>query len=165
MFCSFSCRTNDQLVAFLSRYRDMNFLKSHGRDNARWAGPFLLYFNQSTENYCMVMVFQHYLTEEIPSPGKRSGGGGNPFLRMVVSFSRMTPSQSQRCFCGERGAKQTDVASSWGLGTDPCFGSTWQLPPTPALPRWSRARWWARPVLAEVCSKAWHGQSPACGSL
>ena len=28
-------RTNDQLVAFLSRYRDMNFLKSHGRDNAR----------------------------------------------------------------------------------------------------------------------------------
>lgn len=47
MFCSFSCRTNDQLVAFLSRYRDMNFLKSHGRDNARWAGPFLPYFNQS----------------------------------------------------------------------------------------------------------------------
>ncbi|NXS12080.1 XYLT1 Xylosyltransferase, partial [Neodrepanis coruscans] len=32
----FSCRTNDQLVAFLSRYRDMNFLKSHGRDNARF---------------------------------------------------------------------------------------------------------------------------------
>ncbi|KAL4836028.1 hypothetical protein H8958_010469 [Nasalis larvatus] len=30
-------RTNDQLVAFLSRYRDMNFLKSHGRDNARAA--------------------------------------------------------------------------------------------------------------------------------
>ncbi|KAF2976770.1 hypothetical protein EK904_009297 [Melospiza melodia maxima] len=30
------CRTNDQLVAFLSRYRDMNFLKSHGRDNARF---------------------------------------------------------------------------------------------------------------------------------
>uniref|UniRef100_A0A8I3N3Y3 Xylosyltransferase 1 n=1 Tax=Canis lupus familiaris TaxID=9615 RepID=A0A8I3N3Y3_CANLF len=29
-------RTNDQLVAFLSRYRDMNFLKSHGRDNARF---------------------------------------------------------------------------------------------------------------------------------
>ncbi|XP_028355878.1 xylosyltransferase 1 isoform X2 [Physeter macrocephalus] len=28
--------TNDQLVAFLSRYRDMNFLKSHGRDNARF---------------------------------------------------------------------------------------------------------------------------------
>ncbi|XP_013928107.1 PREDICTED: xylosyltransferase 1-like, partial [Thamnophis sirtalis] len=28
-------RTNDQLVAFLSRYRNMNFLKSHGRDNAR----------------------------------------------------------------------------------------------------------------------------------
>ncbi|KAB1263188.1 Xylosyltransferase 1 [Camelus dromedarius] len=28
-------KTNDQLVAFLSRYRDMNFLKSHGRDNAR----------------------------------------------------------------------------------------------------------------------------------
>ncbi|RMC17740.1 hypothetical protein DUI87_05405 [Hirundo rustica rustica] len=32
----FSERTNDQLVAFLSRYRDMNFLKSHGRDNARF---------------------------------------------------------------------------------------------------------------------------------
>ncbi|KAL0617619.1 hypothetical protein AAY473_014485 [Plecturocebus cupreus] len=30
-------KTNDQLVAFLSRYRDMNFLKSHGRDNARSA--------------------------------------------------------------------------------------------------------------------------------
>lgn len=29
-------RTNDQLVAFLSKYRDMNFIKSHGRDNARW---------------------------------------------------------------------------------------------------------------------------------
>ncbi|XP_067407152.1 xylosyltransferase 1 [Emydura macquarii macquarii] len=29
-------RTNDQLVAFLSRYRHMNFLKSHGRDNARF---------------------------------------------------------------------------------------------------------------------------------
>ncbi|XP_072337957.1 xylosyltransferase 1 [Scyliorhinus torazame] len=29
-------RTNDQLVAFLSRYRSMNFLKSHGRDNARF---------------------------------------------------------------------------------------------------------------------------------
>eukprot|EP00062_Callorhinchus_milii_P009122 gi/632952731/ref/XP_007892011.1/ PREDICTED: xylosyltransferase 1 [Callorhinchus milii] len=29
-------RTNDQLVTFLSRYRDMNFLKSHGRDNARF---------------------------------------------------------------------------------------------------------------------------------
>ncbi|XP_030067402.1 xylosyltransferase 1 [Microcaecilia unicolor] len=29
-------RTNDQLVAFLSRYRNMNFLKSHGRDNARF---------------------------------------------------------------------------------------------------------------------------------
>uniref|UniRef100_F6TSW7 Xylosyltransferase 1 n=1 Tax=Ornithorhynchus anatinus TaxID=9258 RepID=F6TSW7_ORNAN len=29
-------RTNDQLVAFLSRYREMNFLKSHGRDNARF---------------------------------------------------------------------------------------------------------------------------------
>ncbi|XP_048860520.1 xylosyltransferase 1-like isoform X1 [Brienomyrus brachyistius] len=29
-------RTNDQLVAFLSKYRDMNFIKSHGRDNARF---------------------------------------------------------------------------------------------------------------------------------
>ncbi|RXN01983.1 Xylosyltransferase 1 [Acipenser ruthenus] len=29
-------RTNDQLVTFLSKYRDMNFLKSHGRDNARF---------------------------------------------------------------------------------------------------------------------------------
>nr|XP_033770601.1 xylosyltransferase 1 isoform X2 [Geotrypetes seraphini] len=29
-------RTNDHLVAFLSRYRNMNFLKSHGRDNARF---------------------------------------------------------------------------------------------------------------------------------
>ncbi|XP_043945087.1 xylosyltransferase 1 [Protopterus annectens] len=29
-------RTNDQLVAFLTKYRDMNFLKSHGRDNARF---------------------------------------------------------------------------------------------------------------------------------
>ncbi|XP_010789054.1 xylosyltransferase 1-like [Notothenia coriiceps] len=28
-------RTNNQLVAFLSKYRDMNFIKSHGRDNAR----------------------------------------------------------------------------------------------------------------------------------
>lgn len=28
-------RTNSQLVAFLSKYRDMNFIKSHGRDNAR----------------------------------------------------------------------------------------------------------------------------------
>ncbi|KAG7263234.1 hypothetical protein CRUP_001503 [Coryphaenoides rupestris] len=28
--------TNNQLVAFLSKYRDMNFIKSHGRDNARF---------------------------------------------------------------------------------------------------------------------------------
>lgn len=34
----FQCllRTNDQLVAFLSKYKNMNFIKSHGRDNARW---------------------------------------------------------------------------------------------------------------------------------
>lgn len=31
-----SCRTNDELVAFLSQQRDKNFLKSHGRENARW---------------------------------------------------------------------------------------------------------------------------------
>lgn len=30
-----SPRTNNQLVAFLSKYRNMNFIKSHGRDNAR----------------------------------------------------------------------------------------------------------------------------------
>lgn len=30
-----SCRTNDELVAFLSQHRDKNFLKSHGRENAR----------------------------------------------------------------------------------------------------------------------------------
>ncbi|MED6293634.1 Xylosyltransferase 1, partial [Characodon lateralis] len=29
-------RSNDQLVAFLSKYRNMNFIKSHGRDNARF---------------------------------------------------------------------------------------------------------------------------------
>ncbi|KAI1883883.1 hypothetical protein AGOR_G00220670 [Albula goreensis] len=29
-------RTNKQLVSFLSRHRDMNFVKSHGRDNARF---------------------------------------------------------------------------------------------------------------------------------
>ncbi|KAK5855853.1 hypothetical protein PBY51_007493 [Eleginops maclovinus] len=29
-------RTNKQLVAFLSKYRNMNFIKSHGRDNARF---------------------------------------------------------------------------------------------------------------------------------
>uniref|UniRef100_A0A8C2WFP8 Xylosyltransferase 1 n=1 Tax=Cyclopterus lumpus TaxID=8103 RepID=A0A8C2WFP8_CYCLU len=29
-------RTNEQLVAFLSKYRGMNFIKSHGRDNARF---------------------------------------------------------------------------------------------------------------------------------
>ncbi|CAM9316629.1 unnamed protein product [Lampetra fluviatilis] len=29
-------RTNDQLVAFLTKYRDKNFLKSHGRDNNRF---------------------------------------------------------------------------------------------------------------------------------
>ncbi|KAG7491881.1 hypothetical protein MATL_G00008690 [Megalops atlanticus] len=29
-------RANNQLVAFLSKYRDMNFIKSHGRDNARF---------------------------------------------------------------------------------------------------------------------------------
>ncbi|CAK6981725.1 xylosyltransferase 1-like [Scomber scombrus] len=29
-------RTNEQLVAFLSRYPNMNFIKSHGRDNARF---------------------------------------------------------------------------------------------------------------------------------
>lgn len=28
-------RTNEELVMFLSKYRDKNFLKSHGRDNAR----------------------------------------------------------------------------------------------------------------------------------
>ncbi|KAJ7992014.1 hypothetical protein DPEC_G00274190 [Dallia pectoralis] len=29
-------RTNEQLVGFLSKYRDMNFIKSHGRDNTRF---------------------------------------------------------------------------------------------------------------------------------
>ncbi|KAJ8251172.1 hypothetical protein GJAV_G00218090 [Gymnothorax javanicus] len=29
-------RTNKQLVSFLSQHRDMNFIKSHGRDNARF---------------------------------------------------------------------------------------------------------------------------------
>ncbi|KAK1877276.1 Xylosyltransferase 1 [Dissostichus eleginoides] len=29
-------RTNELLVAFLSKYRNMNFIKSHGRDNARF---------------------------------------------------------------------------------------------------------------------------------
>lgn len=29
-------RTNEELVAFLSKYRDKNFLKSHGRENARF---------------------------------------------------------------------------------------------------------------------------------
>uniref|UniRef100_A0A3Q2YRK5 Xylosyltransferase 1 n=1 Tax=Hippocampus comes TaxID=109280 RepID=A0A3Q2YRK5_HIPCM len=29
-------RTNDQLVAFLSKHRHLNFIKSHGRDNARF---------------------------------------------------------------------------------------------------------------------------------
>uniref|UniRef100_A0A672YKS8 protein xylosyltransferase n=1 Tax=Sphaeramia orbicularis TaxID=375764 RepID=A0A672YKS8_9TELE len=29
-------RTNEQLVSFLSKYRNMNFIKSHGRDNARF---------------------------------------------------------------------------------------------------------------------------------
>ncbi|XP_069021515.1 xylosyltransferase 1-like [Embiotoca jacksoni] len=29
-------RTNEQLVGFLSKYRNMNFIKSHGRDNARF---------------------------------------------------------------------------------------------------------------------------------
>ncbi|XP_056144335.1 xylosyltransferase 1-like [Lampris incognitus] len=29
-------RTNEHLVAFLSKYRNMNFIKSHGRDNARF---------------------------------------------------------------------------------------------------------------------------------
>lgn len=28
-------RTNEELVAFLSKNRDKNFLKSHGRDNSR----------------------------------------------------------------------------------------------------------------------------------
>lgn len=28
-------RTNEQLVAFLTKHRDKNFIKSHGRDNAR----------------------------------------------------------------------------------------------------------------------------------
>ncbi|MBN3304886.1 XYLT2 Xylosyltransferase, partial [Amia calva] len=32
----FPTRTNEELVAFLSKYRDKNFLKSHGRENARF---------------------------------------------------------------------------------------------------------------------------------
>uniref|UniRef100_A0A8C7Z2G1 Xylosyltransferase 2 n=1 Tax=Oryzias sinensis TaxID=183150 RepID=A0A8C7Z2G1_9TELE len=32
----FPTRTNDELVAFLSQYRDKNFLKSHGRENTRF---------------------------------------------------------------------------------------------------------------------------------
>ncbi|KAG9350340.1 hypothetical protein JZ751_026694 [Albula glossodonta] len=32
----FPTRTNEELVAFLSQYRDKNFLKSHGRENARF---------------------------------------------------------------------------------------------------------------------------------
>lgn len=36
-FCIFILhRTNEELVAFLSKYRDKNFLKSHGRENARY---------------------------------------------------------------------------------------------------------------------------------
>lgn len=35
MIPDFHLRTNDELVMFLSKYRDKNFLKSHGRDNAR----------------------------------------------------------------------------------------------------------------------------------
>ena len=31
----FLSRTNEELVAFLSKNRDKNFLKSHGRDNSR----------------------------------------------------------------------------------------------------------------------------------
>uniref|UniRef100_A0A672YKJ4 protein xylosyltransferase n=1 Tax=Sphaeramia orbicularis TaxID=375764 RepID=A0A672YKJ4_9TELE len=31
-----SGETNEQLVSFLSKYRNMNFIKSHGRDNARF---------------------------------------------------------------------------------------------------------------------------------
>lgn len=33
--CDFLSRTNEELVAFLSKNRDKNFLKSHGRDNSR----------------------------------------------------------------------------------------------------------------------------------
>uniref|UniRef100_A0A8C5GGV6 Xylosyltransferase 1 n=1 Tax=Gouania willdenowi TaxID=441366 RepID=A0A8C5GGV6_GOUWI len=32
----FPIRTNEQLVSFLSKYPNMNFIKSHGRDNARF---------------------------------------------------------------------------------------------------------------------------------
>ncbi|XP_028674594.2 xylosyltransferase 2 isoform X1 [Erpetoichthys calabaricus] len=32
----FPTRTNEELVAFLSKYRDKNYLKSHGRENARF---------------------------------------------------------------------------------------------------------------------------------
>lgn len=35
MLSNLHLRTNDELVMFLSKYRDKNFLKSHGRDNAR----------------------------------------------------------------------------------------------------------------------------------
>lgn len=35
MFSNLHLRTNEELVMFLSKYRDKNFLKSHGRDNAR----------------------------------------------------------------------------------------------------------------------------------
>lgn len=35
MLSNLHLRTNEELVMFLSKYRDKNFLKSHGRDNAR----------------------------------------------------------------------------------------------------------------------------------
>lgn len=35
MLFNLHLRTNEELVMFLSKYRDKNFLKSHGRDNAR----------------------------------------------------------------------------------------------------------------------------------
>lgn len=52
----FHFRTNNQLVAFLSKYRNMNFIKSHGRDNARYVWHFIFFIYLSL---CYLSLTQH----------------------------------------------------------------------------------------------------------
>lgn len=52
-----SPRTNDELVSFLSQQRDKNFLKSHGRENTRWAQPTMGRFEWDFWNVCSLESF------------------------------------------------------------------------------------------------------------